>query len=162
MDRTRAPDGDGLKVAVTEESRASMRKVLQAIRRRTMLSRDVVTEASVAVYGDPRTLRRFAERVRDGKLGPFHSWVYFIERRLDGAIKIGTSTNPAGRLSELQVGCPERLGFLAIVPGDALLERLILEVFSPDRIRGEWFEPSRELWDFIMVLQRNKPKYPDG
>lgn len=68
------------------------------------------------------------------------------------AIKIGTADDPKKRLSMLQVGSPNRLLILAMVPGDSRKERQFHRRFSGLRIRGEWFRATEELIQFAKDL----------
>ena len=72
---------------------------------------------------------------------------YFIQGEPLTPIKIGKCENPAKRLAQLQTGSPHILRHLLILEGDN--EREMHERFKNDRIRGEWFYPSKELLDFI-------------
>lgn len=116
------------------------------------LQKKIGPKVAALIHGNPIALRRFAERVRDGALGTFASWVYFIGHGADGPIKIGVSINPEGRLSDLQSSTPAALELICAVNGDVTVERMIHDAFGPDHIRGEWFRRSETLSDFIRVL----------
>ncbi|TAG60665.1 MAG: hypothetical protein EAZ28_06365 [Oscillatoriales cyanobacterium] len=77
------------------------------------------------------------------------SWVYFIFDEDNQAIKIGRSTNPLHRLSELQVGNSKSLGLLKIIDGGAELEHKLHKKFKYLRLKGEWFKATQELLQFI-------------
>lgn len=53
-------------------------------------------------------------------------------------VKIGVTSNPARRLSTLQVGQPAGLALLWTHPGDH--ERTLHAAFAHCRTRGEWFD----------------------
>lgn len=74
--------------------------------------------------------------------------VYFIT---DGEfIKIGKSENPIERMRTMQTGNARELKMLAIYQCyDEELEGYIHKRFSHDRVRGEWFRPSKELFSFM-------------
>jgi len=55
------------------------------------------------------------------------------------AVKVGISTGPRFRLSNLNVGNPRPLRAIVTVPAPAGLERILHDWLSPDRLRGEWF-----------------------
>lgn len=112
----------------------------------------MANEIAVSIYESPGAARKFAERVRDGALGRYASWVYFIGQDADGPIKIGVSEDPAKRLYELQVACAETLTLLGLVHGDETVEKTLHGAFAPDHIRGEWFRRSATLLEFIRVL----------
>lgn len=60
-----------------------------------------------------------------------------------GPLKIGWSTDPEKRLSELQTGNAETLVIHAIFPGSQAIERGLHELFADQRLRGEWFRNDR-------------------
>lgn len=66
-------------------------------------------------------------------------FVYFIHDAASHAIKIGLAKDVERRLSILQIGNPNCLQLIAVIPGDERLEHLLHYAFMPDRIRGEWF-----------------------
>lgn len=71
--------------------------------------------------------------------------VYFVQRGENGPVKIGHSKNPANRMRELQVGCPDRLHLMGTTPGGRHLERQIHIELEASRLQGEWFESSAAL-----------------
>lgn len=75
------------------------------------------------------------QEFRDG-----NCYVYFIGAD-EGLVKIGVSNAPLERITAMQMGCPVLLRFLALVAGDAKLERRYHDRFAAHRVRGEWFEP---------------------
>lgn len=83
------------------------------------------------------------------------SYVYFLQAKSLGHIKIGTTTNMQRRFSEIKTGCPDELVLLGITKGDANIERQIHEKFADSRVRGEWFAPSDDLASFIERVARN-------
>lgn len=72
-------------------------------------------------------------------------FVYFVEARPSGLIKIGSASDPRRRVKELQTGSPEHLRLLAVTTGGELHERDLHARFATDRVRGEWFSPSPSL-----------------
>lgn len=66
-------------------------------------------------------------------------------------VKIGTATNVAARLIQIQrgestplkvtgmIGDPTRLDILLSFPGDEKLERILHSTFADRRVEGEWF-----------------------
>lgn len=80
------------------------------------------------------------------------SKVYFIGA--GSRVKIGYSSDPEKRLTELQVGNPDRLTILATLDGGAVLENTIHAAFARDRLDGEWFRISRELLELINEIRR--------
>ena len=84
--------------------------------------------------------------------------IYFI--RSGGYVKIGVSVRPWDRLSTLQIGNPEPLEMIAIMPGEYDVEATLHGQFSSDRINGEWFRLSPEIGAAIQpyrVAARRQP-----
>ena len=80
------------------------------------------------------------------------SWLYFIQGIQTGLIKIGkTGGVVSTRQFYLQVGSAEQLVLLKAVqyPDEVDWEALVHEEFDEYRVRGEWFQPSDSLMDFI-------------
>ena len=75
--------------------------------------------------------------------------VYFIQAGDDGPIKIGWAIDPWDRMATLQTGNPQTLHLRRWVTGTRSMERYLHRQFRADRIRGEWFAPSKELVRFI-------------
>jgi hypothetical protein len=71
--------------------------------------------------------------------------VYFITCRDAGAVKIGHSVDPHGRLPEVQLGCPLPLKVEAWVLGGREEEMAMHWRFSEHRIHGEWFHLCDEI-----------------
>lgn len=76
------------------------------------------------------------------------SHVYFV-RSSNGTIKIGVSTDVMRRLASLQTANSARLTLLLIMPGTEEDEQELHRLFADERLRGEWFRPSRRLLRFI-------------
>lgn len=75
--------------------------------------------------------------------------IYFI---CDGDfVKIGISDNPEKRLSHLQTSNPKKLTLLYTMDGNETLEKLLHSIFSQYRVRGEWFEYTGSLYEFIYL-----------
>lgn len=79
-------------------------------------------------------------------------YVYFLQGFGGGPIKIGYSANPRGRFRAIQGSNPEPLDLVATIPGSRNSEREWHEMFSADRLHGEWFKPSRSLCAVIEAL----------
>lgn len=75
--------------------------------------------------------------------------VYFVQAGTDGPIKIGTATDLLKRVSALQTGNAATLHILGFIPGGPYEESAMHDRFSHLRIRGEWFQSSPELLDFV-------------
>ncbi len=76
------------------------------------------------------------------------SKIYFIQSG-NGPIKIGYSIQIENRLPTMQSGNPCPLTLLKTVFGGQSEELAIHRKFKAIRIRGEWFEPTSELLNFI-------------
>lgn len=73
-------------------------------------------------------------------------WIYFIQESEAGSpVKIGIARNVDQRLSELQTGNAFQLVIRAKIEGDEHDEMLLHQQFASDRIRGEWFWPSKAM-----------------
>ena len=79
------------------------------------------------------------------------SFVYFMQ---DGShIKIGKSNNPFRRLKGVQTGNPRRVDLLRILPTahPKKEEAFWKKAFEENRVRGEWFELSESMWEFLVT-----------
>lgn len=76
--------------------------------------------------------------------------IYFIQCGTNGPIKIGYTDNGAEeRMAQLQTGCPYELSLLWVYNGDEWSEGRIHSQLAAERVRGEWFHPSNNLFSFI-------------
>jgi hypothetical protein len=67
-------------------------------------------------------------------------FVYFVQGRKGGAVKIGYAVNPQRRLGNMSTGSPVPLRLLAAIPGDRKLEFDLHRFFGVGRLHGEWFQ----------------------
>jgi len=82
--------------------------------------------------------------------------IYFIQSGNRGSIKIGyTDKNVSQRMSDLQCGSAEQLYLLGTIPGDISGEKDLHNKFKEHHVRGEWFEPSQQLYAFIIENSTN-------
>ena len=88
------------------------------------------------------SLRRHEPKVVTGH-------VYFIQAQVSRAIKIGFAVDVERRLKEIQTGNPEVLEVVGAMPGTVRAEKSLHRQFRADHIRGEWFEASAALVDYI-------------
>ncbi len=79
--------------------------------------------------------------------------VYYISAPEVGLVKIGHTKNIRRRLPMLQTGSPVQLTLLAVEVGGEELESERHTTFADLRRRGEWFEHSGALADFIASLE---------
>ena len=84
--------------------------------------------------------------------------VYFILDTYSNSVKIGYTTikGLSKRLETLQIGTPYELRLLGALWGDRLTEKQIHKQFNYSHIRGEWFNYSKELEDFICSIQNDE------
>jgi len=81
--------------------------------------------------------------------------IYFIINSGTGNIKIGyTRDNPEKRLANLQTGCDAELRILNVVDGSTEKESMLHRKFDKNRIRGEWFKPSEEMFEYILGIDK--------
>lgn len=78
--------------------------------------------------------------------------VYFIQSLGPGSpIKIGVTKDPRARLAQLQTASPYPLSLIGVIPKSGRrVEADLHRRFGEYRITGEWFEPSKEIVDYIM------------
>lgn len=86
---------------------------------------------------------------------PAKSWVYFIESKETGLIKIGKSISPGKRFNAIRTMSPDELVLLGAMPEDVVTEHELHKKFSHLRKHGEWFEGAGELHNFIDKLDLN-------
>jgi len=77
---------------------------------------------------------------------------YFIYDHEKFAVKIGLSKQPKKRINDLQVANPSRLSLLGFIEGD--FETPFHDIFSNDKIKGEWFQISADFIDKLIFLQK--------
>lgn len=143
----------------TEKVESTLKKRLQEqteeLRRREERLNETVRDLN-------ETKRKLAETealYRKENLAPFvrksrpKGWVYFIANESSGAIKIGYSSDPEKRLSDLQVASPAKLRLIGRIPGGAELERQLHQKFWSLRLNGEWFKYEDELVRYIESIQ---------
>lgn len=104
------------------------------------------------------------------KPGEEMGWVYFIACVETKRCKIGfTRGDVQKRLKNLQTGSAGALRILAQQPGTPTTERNLHQRFSEQRIHGEWFEMSGELFAYLCAtiwvmayacLQKDIPPEP--
>ncbi len=75
--------------------------------------------------------------------------IYFIENLETKHIKIGFTTDIKNRLSNLQTSSPYELKVLAVCEGNDKTEKELHIKFNDYHTRGEWFNPNKELIDYI-------------
>jgi len=77
-------------------------------------------------------------------------YIYFLQSKTGGPIKIGRSCQLRRRLSTLQISSSEELVLiLTLKTTVGLTEKDVHKMFKNDHIRGEWFEASEDLVRWI-------------
>jgi len=86
--------------------------------------------------------------------------VYFIS---DGQyVKIGLAKDSYQRLKQLQVANPKDLKLIGVCYGTIRFEKELHRRFESSHVRGEWFEITGELVDFLKMVGRlRKPSKPE-
>lgn len=79
--------------------------------------------------------------------------MYFIQGENGGPIKIGVTDNIDKRLKQMQTGNPEKLILLHLTYGGRNLEEELHLKFSQYLYRGEWFNPAKEILEYIEELK---------
>jgi hypothetical protein len=79
--------------------------------------------------------------------------VYFAQAIHGGPIKIGHSINVEGRLEAVGKDLPFDLIEIGSVPGGLFAERFVQCWFRKSQIKGEWFEPTSELWRWALAAR---------
>lgn len=80
--------------------------------------------------------------------------IYFlIEDIENGFVKVGHSENPPERIGQLQQGNPRKLQLIATIDASDTLEYQIKAEFRKFHIRGEWYRPDPEVFEYIRNIQ---------
>ncbi|WP_377297765.1 GIY-YIG nuclease family protein [Rhizobium sp. SGZ-381] len=81
--------------------------------------------------------------------------VYFVRALKAKRIKIGFAASPLARMLSLFTGSPETYQLAAVIPGDRKIEAYMHDWFKGSRAKGEWFDESSILLDFISSASSN-------
>jgi hypothetical protein len=111
--------------------------------------RDGDATASERLSSAVALLERVAEPGRADIPGPGVSVVYVMQATWGGPVKIGFSTDLAGRLDALQGGYPWTLCVRRWFTGTFEDERELHQRLDVYRMRGEWFEDTEEVWRVV-------------
>jgi hypothetical protein len=82
-------------------------------------------------------------------------WVYTYAVAVSGAVKFGSSSNVASRLSHIQISCPQKIHLLARMRSSRNLESFIHFGLRDLRIRGEWFRLRGAARDVVRAMMRD-------
>ena len=104
-------------------------------------------EECLGIKENPKLIK--TEKEEEEKL------VYFIQSNIQGAIKIGVSSDPETRLDYLlPVAIPYvELKLLAVIEGGYKKEKELHKKFATYKILNEWFKPSKELLSYIKQIR---------
>jgi len=80
-------------------------------------------------------------------------FVYLMQCKETGSLKIGYSTNPRKRQKQLQTGNNSEIVILALLKGGQGLELKLHKLFSEYRVGGEWF---RNVPEIIEYFEKNR------
>jgi len=75
--------------------------------------------------------------------------IYFIKAGNLNQIKIGYSKNPKARFYAINLSSPINLQLIKTIQGEKDNEKNIHKKFSHIKVKGEWFQQTKELMDFI-------------
>lgn len=80
-----------------------------------------------------------------------HSIGYIYVLKVGDMYKIGKSVSPRGRIGTLKTACPFEIEVFAVYKTIDLhrTEKMLHDVFSEKRIRGEWFKLDKEDLSFF-------------
>jgi len=84
--------------------------------------------------------------------GKTTGWIYIVRMNDAGPVKIGYSGdkgNARSRVDKLQTGNPYPLKTIWIGNGNFGIESRIHKLLARYRMKGEWFEPTEEVIEFI-------------
>lgn len=83
--------------------------------------------------------------------------VYFFQFGKDGPVKIGVSADVGKRHSNISCGSPVPVFWLThLWEGDVQLERALHNKFRHLWIKGEWFNPGKDLMAFVELCERRR------
>ena len=82
--------------------------------------------------------------------------IYFIQEGDNGPIKIGKAGSVERRQKGLQIAHHKELFILQVIPGGAERENKIKKDLIEYKIRGEWFQPTPEVFEYMRSV-----KYPE-
>ena len=79
-----------------------------------------------------------------------------------GVLKIGFTTNVAGRFSNLRASVPMELSVLGLLRASRDVERDLHKRFAAHRLRGEWYRDINEIREFFASDYRRVEPEPDA
>jgi len=81
---------------------------------------------------------------------PDDQFVYIA--KIGDKVKIGTTADLKVRLSNIQTNTPEKVELLASIKGGRKLEKVLHEGFESSRFKGEWFNYTKEIQDYVQQI----------
>lgn len=104
------------------------------------------------------------EHITERRLKERQRYVYFVEAKTLGLIKIGSTNDMRGRLVKMQIDCPVQILLLGKikVQKDGFTEGKVHRIFKGMRFRGEWFHDCDELREFIGAHKMGRRKKRHG
>lgn len=93
--------------------------------------------------------------VRHRALPKQAKFTYFFHDSVSGKVKIGCSDDIQRRKTEIETGFPCSLTLLALLPAAEWPERDVHERFLADRFRGEWFDYSDGIKEFVASFAKS-------
>lgn len=81
--------------------------------------------------------------------------VYFVLNPLSNLIKIGVSSNVVARIRQIEAACGTDLVLLGVIDGGLDKEKELHVKFDSFRQKGEWFENSEVIHDWIKAFRLN-------
>lgn len=119
-------------------------------------------EVQAAADAENRTVTSYIINACEERMNPrlipdiTDGWVYFLHATVTESVKIGWTANDIDvRLKACQTGSPVPLTVLGQVRARPKIEKALHRRFAHLRIRGEWFQATRELLTFIEDLKRD-------
>lgn len=110
---------------------------------------DVELARSISAGASPPKTVTPVRRARKDEQG----WVYIAVA--GPYLKIGWSSDPERRLTELRSESPEEVALLGSFPGTRIDESELLQAFAPYRTRGEWFSATSDVLQLAhSILER--------
>ena len=78
-----------------------------------------------------------------------NSYVYFA--KIGDKVKIGTTGNVKARVQCISTNTPEKVEILLVIDGDRKLEKILHSGFCKSKHKGEWFNYTDEIKDYIKM-----------
>lgn len=88
--------------------------------------------------------------------------IYFIQEGDDGPIKIGKAGAVERRLKSLQTAHHKELSILQVISGGAERESKIKNDLVKFKIKGEWFQPVPEVFEYMRSVKFTEYEVQDG